>query len=495
MKRSIIYISALFFTLFISVSCSFLDENPVDRLVEGNFYSNEKDAQAAVDATYNQLNDLYHRLMYMLCELPTDNMKNGLGMPNAYLQDLEYLRHNSQNTFVKDMWKYSYAGISKANTAIIKIPEIHMDATVQARLLGEVKFLRGLYYFNLVRFFGDVPLITNLESIEDAMGPRTPVEEVYRQIIEDVTFAADNLPRRPEQSASDAGRANQGAAKILLGKIYLTKGEFQKAVDVLAEIVEHEATHGFGLHADYGSNWKKGTESGMEAVLYIEYAGPPYLTNGEMAMAGPKYSIPESLGISGLNEADIPTQELYDQFDDKDTRKAVNFKTEFQHFTTGEIIRSSIPLSGKFWVEGIESADLCDVNVHIIRYADAILMYAEALNEIGESDKALNQLNRIRERAFGDTSGNYAPMSQDEFRKVILHERRLEFPHEGHRWFDLVRTGTLIERMREHSAYEASVAESNKTDLAKNLKDHMVLMPIPQSELDLNPELVQNPGW
>ncbi|MCD7978479.1 MAG: RagB/SusD family nutrient uptake outer membrane protein [Tannerellaceae bacterium] len=495
MKRSIIYISALFFTLFISVSCSFLDENPVDRLVEGNFYSNEKDAQAAVDATYNQLNDLYHRLMYMLCELPTDNMKNGLGMPNAYLQDLEYLRHNSQNTFVKDMWKHSYAGISKANTAIIKIPEIHMDATVQARLLGEVKFLRGLYYFNLVRFFGDVPLITNLETIGDALIPRTPLAEVYEQIIEDITFAINNLPFRSEYASWDAGRVNKGAAKILLGKIYLTRKEFQKAADTLAEVVENESVYGFGLHAHYRNNWLRETEAGMEAVLYIEYAGPPYLTNGEMAMAGPKYSIPESLGISGLNEADIPTQELYDQFDDKDTRKAVNFKTEFQHFTTGEIIRSSIPLSGKFWVEGVESADLCDVNMHIIRYADAILMYAEALNEIGESSKALTQLNRIRERAFGDHTGNYQLMSQDEFRKVILHERRLEFPHEGHRWFDLVRTGTFVERMKEHSAYEAKVAESNKTELAANLKEHMVLMPIPQSEIDLNPQLTQNPGW
>ncbi|MCD7976985.1 MAG: RagB/SusD family nutrient uptake outer membrane protein [Tannerellaceae bacterium] len=495
MKRSILYIQSLFILLGSYTSCSFLDENPVDRLVEGNFYTNEKDAQAAVDATYSMLTELYNRLMYMLGELPTDNMKNGLGMPNANLQDLEYLRHTSQNTFIKDMWKKSYEGISRANTAIDKIPDIPMSETKRSQFLGEARFLRGLYYFNLVRYFGDVPLITKMESIEDAMGPRTPVEEVYRQIIEDVTFAADNLPRRPEQSASDAGRANQGAAKILLGKIYLTKGEFQKAVDVLAEIVEHEATHGFGLHADYGSNWKKGTESGIEAVFYMELLGPPYQNNGEMSLAGPKYSIPESLGISALNEADIPTQELYDQFDDRDTRKAVNFKLEYEHFVTGEIFTSSIPLSGKFWVDGIESADLCDVNVHIIRYADAILMYAEALNEIGESDKALNQLNRIRERAFGDTSGNYAPMSQDEFRKVILHERRLEFPHEGHRWFDLVRTGTLIERMREHSAYEASVAESNKTDLAKNLKDHMVLMPIPQSELDLNPELVQNPGW
>ena len=211
--------------------------------------------------------------------------------------------------------------------------------------------------------------------------------------------------------------------------------------------------------------------------------------------AGPKYSIPGSLGISALNEADIPTQELYDQFDNRDLRKKTNFKTEFAHLKTGEILKSSIPLSGKFWVEGLETGDRCDVNMHIIRYADAILMYAEALNEVGESTKALAMLNRIRERAFGDDSGNFKPMSKDEFRTAILNERRLEFPHEGHRWFDLVRTGTFIQRMKEHSAYEAKVAEANKTEIAQNIKEHMILMPIPQSEIDLNPNLVQNAGY
>ncbi|MCD7915873.1 MAG: RagB/SusD family nutrient uptake outer membrane protein [Tannerellaceae bacterium] len=269
MKKSILYIIIFLLPFGCYTRCSFLDENPVDRLVEGDFYTNEKDAQAAVDATYTQLNDLYNRLMYMLCELPTDNMKNGLGMPNAFLQDLEYLRHTSENTFVKDMWKHSYAGISKANTAIEKISDINMNATKQARFIGEAKFLRGLYYFNLVRFFGDVPLITNLQTIEDALGPRTPKEEVYRQIIEDVTYAADHLPYRSEYGSSDAGRVNKGAAKILLGKIYLTRGEFQKTADVLAEVIENESIYGFGLHDNYHNNWLRETEAGIEAVFIL----------------------------------------------------------------------------------------------------------------------------------------------------------------------------------------------------------------------------------
>ena len=320
-----------------------------------------------------------------------------------------------------------------------------MNESKKNRLIAEARTLRALYYFNLVRFFGDVPLILDLKTVEDSKGPRDSKELIYDQIIEDLTFAEEHLPLRSEYSASDEGRINKGAAKILFGKVYLTKGDFQKAKDKLAEVVEHESEYGFGLHKDYHANWLRDTEAGIEAVLYIEYKEPPFQHNGEMALAGPKYSIPGSLGISALNEADIPTQELYDQFDNRDLRKKTNFKTEFAHLKTGEILKSSIPLSGKFWVEGLETGDRCDVNMHIIRYADAILMYAEALNEVGESTKALAMLNRIRERAFGDDSGNFKPMSKDEFRTAILNERRLEFPHEGHRWFDLVRTGTFIQ--------------------------------------------------
>jgi hypothetical protein len=133
--------------------------------------------------------------------------------------------------------------------------------------------------------------------------------------------------------------------------------------------------------------------------------------------------------------------------------------------------------------------------MHIIRYADALLMYAEALNETGDSAKAHAVLNRVRERAYHDASGNFSGLSKEQFRATILKERFLEFPLEGHRWFDLVRTGTFFQRMKEHSAYEAGVAEGNKTDIAVNIRETMILMPIPQRERDLNPDWDQNPGY
>jgi tetratricopeptide (TPR) repeat protein len=494
MKKVVLISIISLLTIF--SSCSFLDESPIDRLVTTNFYSSSKDAQAAVDATYQQLNNIYNRLMYMLGELPTDNLKNGLGMPNPFLQNLEFLRIDPENTFVKDMWVNCYGGISRANSAINNIPNVTMDATLQNRLIGEARFLRALYYFNLVRFFGDVPLVSKLESINDAMGARIAKEEVYQFIIDDLTFAENNLPYRSEYGTKDEARATKGAAKILLGKVYLTSGEFQKAKEKLAEVIENENTFGYGLHTNYADNWDPVEEAGIEAVFYLEYKKTPYPNNGEMGLAGPKYSIPGgNIGMSGSNEADIPTRELYDQYNPDDNRRSKNMKFDFLNPVSGKILTSSIPLSGKYWIDGLLSSGDCDVNMHVIRYADAILMYAEALNEVNEQPKALTLLNRIMERAFGNNTGNYSAMSKENFRAAVIHERRLEFFHEGHRWFDLARTGTLVQRMKDHSAYEASVAETNKTEIAANIKDAHILMPIPQRELDLNPELVQNPGY
>jgi tetratricopeptide (TPR) repeat protein len=494
MKNIIIYTLAL--ACLNSGCTSFLEEKPVDRLATNNFYSSRQDAEAAVNAAYQQLGSLYNRLMYNVAELPTDVMKNGLGMPNAFLQDLEFMRYNANNTFIRDMWNNSYAGIMKANAAINNIPGITMSAGVQARLIGEARFLRALYYFNLVRFFGDVPLVTRLESIDDAMGPRISAEQVYAQIIDDLKEAETVLPLRSQYAAGEEGRATRGAAKILLGKVYLTQGNFAAAKNKLAEVVEHEAEYGYGLHPDYAANWNTETEAGIEAVFYIEYKKPPMPSNGEMGMAGPKYSVPGgSIGVANSNEADIPTQELWDAFDEKDRRRATNLRYEFYSLVENAPVRSGIPLFGKYWIDGLTAVDQCDINMHIIRYADALLMYAEALNEENEPAKAHEILNRVRQRAFGDASGNFSGLGKEQFRAKILDERRLEFPIEGHRWFDLVRTGTFIQRMKEHSAYEAAVAEKNKTDIAANIKDCMTLMPIPQRELDLNPELTQNPGW
>lgn len=497
MKKITISMLFIFSASGLFQSCeSFLEEKPIDRYVVGNFYSEQSDAEAAVAAIYQQLYNIYERTMWLVSALPADDEKNGLGMPNQYLQNLEFLRHTSENQFVRQMWEQLYSGIARANTAIENITNITMDETIQNRLIGEAKFLRALYYFNLVRFHGDVPLILKLESAEDAMKPRTPKDQVYQQIITDLSDAENSLPI--SYPSNQIGRATKGAAKILLGKVYLTIHEYKNCISKLAEVIENETSFGYGLHDYFGDNWGKSTENGMEMVFSIEFMDPPGHGNSAMQLQGPKYSLPNSftpLGLSNSNEADIPTMDLYNQFMDEDERKAETFRTNFISLIDGSVHTSSIPIFVKYWEENEPITSNSDANMHIIRYSDAILMYAEALNEDGQTAKAHDNLNRIRERAFNSTDFNYSGLSQVDFRTAVWKERRIELAMEGHRWFDLVRTGRFVQRMKDHSAYEASVAESNKIEIAQNIKDYMILMPIPQREMDLNDQLVQNPGW
>ena len=480
----------------ISSCSSFLEENPEDRYVTDNFYQNENDAKAGVAAIYQQLYSIYDRNMFLLNALTTDDEKNGLGMPNQFLQNIEYLRFTSENSFVASMWQNNYSGISRANTAILKIPDVTMDENLKNRLIGEAKFLRALYYFNLVRFFGDVPLILNLQTVEDSYLPRSPKEEIYQQIIADLQDAEAKLP--VTYGDSDIGRASKGAAKILLGKVYLTMHQYQNSADKLGEVVNNEGDYGYGLNTEFGDNWKSATEDGKEMVFTIEYMGPPGHGNNLMTLCAPKYSMEGGfavLGLSNGNEADIPTLDLYSQFSDEDERKAVTLRTDFVSLIDGSVHTSSIPLFVKYYEEGQSNPGQSGNNIHILRYSDALLMYAEALNEVGNIELATQQINRVRERAFNDIDHDYAGLSQDILRKDIWKERRLELAYEGHRWFDLVRTGRFISRMKEHSQIEADLAEDNKVEIGQNIQDYMVLMPIPQREIDLNSQLTQNPGY
>jgi starch-binding outer membrane protein, SusD/RagB family len=494
--KNLKYYLILAIVAIINTSCSeFLDEVPRDLLVVENFYQTTSDAQAAVNAAYSTLIPLYNRPGYLVGELSTDAMKDGQGMFNAMLQDMVYLRVNSQNTFVQTKWQNYFFGVSRANSAINNIPSISMNQRLQNRLIAEARFLRALYYFDLVRLFGDVPLITNLRSLSDALIPRTPKAEVYNQIIDDLTFAEEHLWLKSEYSAADQGRPTIGAAKILLGKVYLTMQNFTAARDKLAEVVNNEATHGYGLHPNFRDNWIPATERGVEAVFYIEFLGPPTGFNGRMQGAGPRYSVP-NLGTTVCFEADLPTLKLVNSYSPGDQRLEATIKYTFPA-AQGSTSTSTIPLFGKYWENGFTAAtaNRCQINYHYLRYADALLMYAEALNETDQTGNALPILNRVRERAFGNTSGNYGTLTKDEFRNAVLNERYLELAFEGQRWFDLVRTGTFVSKMTEYSAYEVGQGDANKAVIAENVESYMMLYPIPQRERDLNPQLEQNPGY
>ena len=481
-------------------SCQdFLAEEPTDRLVVTNFYETKGDAEAGLFAVYGELHDIYERRIFLSSALPADDMKNGRGMGNSQLQNLEYARHTSESSWVRGMWQRHYRAISKANTVIESVPAIDMDEGDKARIIGEAKFLRALYYFNLVRWHGDIPLVTKVvTTLDEAKCPMSPEADVYALIIEDLEEAEQVLP--VSYSDPNSNRATRGAAKILLGKVYLTLHEYQNCVDKLAEVINNEGSYGYGLHEDFKDNWRIATENQLEMVFTVEFMEDPGNGNVEMRLMGPRYAIVDPEGTLGLvkrgDEADIPTVDLWSQYSPEDERREATVTYNIPNVLDGSIHVATIPLILKYWEDGETVNANSDCNMHILRYSDALLMYAEALNEVGQTSNAYQYLNRVRERAFNSTDYNFSGLSEGQFRDAVLQERRLELAIEGHRWFDLVRTGRLIETMKHHSQVEADLAgEPIKLQIGQNIKDYMVRMPIPQVEIDVNPELTQNPGY
>jgi hypothetical protein len=461
-------------------SCNLLVEEPEHIVVTDGFYKSEGDAVAAVNSIYNRLAvRMYNRGMYIMADLPADDYKNGQGMPNPFLLDLEFLRMTPENQFVGETWNDHYDGINRANTAINRIPEIEMNENRKNRLIGEARFIRGLLYFNLVRFFGDVPLVTldtrNLLGLNVA---RSKESEVYKLIIEDMIFASTNLPF--VQSGNDLGRATKGSAKILLGKVYLTMKDWDNAISVLAEVIDNEGAYGYGLHDNFRNNWNRSTENGSEMVFAIQFMQPPGISHALMRLSAPRNRVPGLIG----NEADIPTQEIFDLFEKGDSRRDATFYTSFER--NGITYNFPFPFFYKYFdPSNFNSTNISNANVFVLRYSDALLMYAEALNEKnGPENKAFEALNRVRNRAFGNNNYEFTNLNQSNFREAVYLERRKEFVLEGQRWFDLVRTGRFVETMKNHTENGGN-----------NVQLFHVLMPIPQREIDTNPDLVQNEGY
>ncbi|WKN44700.1 RagB/SusD family nutrient uptake outer membrane protein [Tunicatimonas pelagia] len=481
MKTHYIHTLTLILILLLGVNaCNILEEDPEHLLVTDNFYQSEGDAVAAVNTIYNRMyTRMYERSMQLMVDLPTDDYKNGQGMNNPFLIDLEFLRITTENQFVAQIWQDHYDGINRANTLINRAPDIDMDEELKNRLIAEARFLRGLFYFNLVRFYGDVPIILeDTQSLDNLNVTRDPADQVYQQLISDLMFATDNLPI--SYLDNQTGRATQGAAKALLGKVYLTQQDWANAGQTLGEIVNNEAAYGYGLHENFADNWNPITENGMEAIFSAQFMQDPGNGNILMRSTVPRSRVP---GLVGW-EADIPTQEVYDLFEEEDERRAVTFYTSYEQ--DGEMYEFPWPLFYKYFDPSQANAtNQSNANIHILRYADVLLMYAEALNEQGgPTPEAYEAINRVRRRAHNDTDHNLTGLSQADFRDAVYLERRLELVMETHRWFDLVRTGRFVEVMQNHD-------ENGGT----SVQAYNVLMPIPQREIDTNPNLTQNTGY
>ncbi|MCH5597012.1 RagB/SusD family nutrient uptake outer membrane protein [Niabella ginsengisoli] len=516
------YISIFVIAVILSSCKKFLEENPQSFISEDQFYKTQDDAIAAINAVYFMLNSggiqtPYNTLFNTGMNMGSDDEDPGPGATSADVRSLSVQSQSSSNLRIYEIWQQHYSAIKRANVALDKIPQIDFDEDLKNRLLHEAKFLRALYYFNLVRLYGGVPLITSYQtyiSPGDYAVARSSAEEVYAQIEKDLTEAASELPDK--YSGSDIGRATAGAAKSLLAKVYLTEAsiplkntsKYANAVKIAEEALSPKdggtGTYGYDLINSYEQVFLPAYKNGIEHIFSAQFK------SNSLGQGNSEASRPILSGVPGLrgNYAHMVRYykngndnffNIYKIYNPKDQRRDVTFVRYFTSPTNGKryalplnnsaVPNDSTPFFNKLWDPDAQAVPTESAsNVAIIRYADLLLIHAEAENELnGPTAKAYKSINRIRNRAgLPDlTSG----LTKDQFRDSVYLDRRLELVFEYQRWFDLIRqkdasgNGTLLKNLY-------AVGKTNGTE--KNY-----LYPIPQSEIDNNKLLQghQNPGW
>ncbi|GAB3641607.1 RagB/SusD family nutrient uptake outer membrane protein [Spirosoma arcticum] len=476
MKKNLLLIILLLSGL---TACEVLEQTPEASFTPANFYLNADDAKAALSTVYDPLNNanLYGQTMWIINDQATDDAEwgNGRSTANQPKNDIDRYTFTPATPTFQLLWGTVYQAINRANTVIARVPGISMDETLKARYVAEAKFMRGFYYFTLVRLFGGVPLqLTETTSLNNLTIPRASADDVYKQVIQDFTDAEGVLP--VSFTGIDRGRATKGAAKAFLAKVYLTRGEWAKASAKAKEVIDLGV---YDLWATFNEAFLVANKNGKEAVFEMQALGGG-VGEGSLMQGYMRPNFDRVNGAAGFGD-DPVTENLYKTYLPTDKRRDVTIR--IYSATSTPAAPASVLFPGYVYkyldLTATGNGDGAN-NYPIIRYPDVLLMYAEALNEqaAGNAD-AYAVVNRIRSRAGLSA---LAGLTQDQFRDAVLLERRLELAFEGHRWYDLARTKRLV----------AAVKAQNPSIV---VQDRHYLFPIPQTERDVNPALEQNPGY
>ncbi|WP_372773884.1 RagB/SusD family nutrient uptake outer membrane protein [Mangrovibacterium sp.] len=458
--QKIVFTVALTFAAF-TFSCTddFVKIDPEYSIDSENYFNSESDYYSALVAAYDMLQSTYANVI--VGEFASDNTLCGGESATDVVgwQQIDDMIHTSSNDNLQDIWNWMFAGVQRTNYFMEFQDKIEFDSKEQ--MIGEIRFLRAYYYFELVKWFGPVPLkVDERFTLGDETSiPRSSVSEVYAQIESDLLFAESVLPETP----TEIGRATRGAAQALLGKAYLFQDKFDEAALILDDLIDDG---NYTLVEDFSDIFEFAGENGSESIFEVQYTdvegaafGCLQCSEGNVAVgfsgvrgySGPLYT-------SGFS-FNVPTQEVVDEFEDGDSRKDVaildieawsaetgaEYSTGYEH--TGYFNRKYIPRTRSSEAQG--DLNLTNPNNYrAIRYADVLLMAAEAHNRKSSPNdsKAQGYLNQVRERAFGDSDHNIT-LTGTALTDAIYHERRVELMGEGHRFFDLVRTGEAADEI------------------------------------------------
>lgn len=541
--KALTYSALALATLSLSSCNDWLTEETPGTTKVSEFFTSLSTAEAVVNAAYVpmtwEFGTTYYPEWYFGDIVSDDALKGGQDINDgADLRELENFKANSDNEILLEYYRAQWQGIQRANLAIDEIPttrietegdEAEKQAKYRDRYLGEAYFLRGFYYFRLARMFGGMPLIDYvIKSSNQWAQTRSTMDETLNFAIEDFKLAENLLWEKDKYSNEELGRATKGAAQAMLLKANLYRADYQRNAGNETEAQKYFAeaakwgkeviqSRQYSLWPNYLDNFRLANENGRESVFEIQYAEEATSDyGGEGYTRGTMTTILQRSRSSAFGEAgwgyDRPTQNLYNEYEAGDARRdeTILVPTDEQIETPAqEIYCGDRMLNRKYamyndgtngGIYKLAHATRSPKNNIQIRYADVLLMYAEACCESGDLPSAKSALKEVRNRA-GLSQFPYTAViqgqtvtfndNQEDLRKAIRHERRVELAMEGHRWFDLTRWGIAKETMDTYMAGETEEAKELYGTFQKGKHE---LFPIPSKEIDLS-GIEQNPNW
>ena len=422
------YIVSLF-ALLSATSCSdFLDLTPISEASSVNYYKNTSDINSALTACYGSLQGTYQYGEYFiaLMELRSDNVEDiNPGGAAGVFYFIDNFTATSGNNIIRQAWKELYNQIYRCNNVLANSHVVANDE-LREQYEGEAAFLRALAYFNIVRLWGDAPLILEPIKAVDAVNyGRTPIADIYKVIEDDLKDAAKKL--EPSYGSDDLGRATSVAAEALLGKVYLTEKKWSDAVTLLDNLIQTYSSQ-YGLLDNIADVFSVNNEMNKEILFAVRYS---------------KSVIGEGHGYNDyFKDKSVIYSELKASYGTTDERRdMIEYKK----------VDANNNVIAKYYDTFDATTAKVGFDLPLLRWADVLLMCAEAHNEVAydgtEDGKAMSALNLVRGRAKAVAYTSTELNDQNSFRKAVLEERRLEFPFELHRWFDLIRTDTAIDAM------------------------------------------------
>jgi len=469
-----IFLTISLFSLIVSCSDDFVDIKPEGETLVENFFKTADDANRATNAIYSFLRSWENTgfpAQYVFGVTGDDVEKGSNPGDASFINAYDQFTFTISDDGVHGYWTGQWQAVQRANQVITNVPKIEMDATLKNRLVAEAKMLRAYFYFNLVRIYGGVPIFDGLQS--NYVQPRNTAAEVYAFIVKDLTEASEILPQT--YPAADLGRVTKGGALGLLSKVYLYMKDYQKAYDTSNLVIGM----GYKLDPDFNHLFRPAGEFGTESVFEVNCGCSAEFGGSQYAEV---QGVRNQFGWGFFT----PTQALEDAFEPGDIRKELTILREGETTLEGDLIKKGDPQAGNSWNQKVYvptslNNSACGYgsiqNLRILRFADILLINAEAANELGNTGVAIANVNKIRLRAnLGETPAS----TQSTLRAAIWQERRVELAMEMDRFPDLVRTGQA-EQFLGPKGFQKGKNE---------------LFPIPLRAItDSKGVLTQNPGY